>query len=544
MNKPFAPLFDKVRDLVWDIRNGYRNALRWLERLLLIQGLYRFTKPVKKFAFDIARIIRGPKETLFIYHSNPKKQWYQNKMDGLLNFPHEPWGLPGGIFATIRTFIDSGLTWAPSDYYPAIVRFPIGIIYSPIRLVFFLLKVFFFYVYLPLGALQYYFIYTLRIIYTIFLFVTHLNLFWKETLNNLIYWLRSLVAFMWLVLWAPFTFPYGKSAHTLRPYIYILPAVSVLAVFTFFPIINTFILSFFDNYDYLTHKLLMSKGIVGFADYWNFTTVYELTNEYTGWTKTYQISTGLGFLNYTKVLESPLFWDSIKNTFLMAFVSVPLAVIVALLISVGLNSIKRFQGFLQTVFFLPYVTNVIAIGLVFTVMFNTGNGVINYVLSLFGIDPVTWISIGASYESVVTTMIIYTVWSALAFKIMVFLAGIQGIDKQYYQAAKVDATPKWRVFLRITVPLLSPMIAYVTITSFIGGFKSYASVVSMLGEDMGPPGNSRMLVTIVGFIFYSFQNSNTIGQLSQAAAGAVLLFLLILTFTTLQMYVSKKRVHY
>ncbi len=127
---------------------------------------------------------------------------------------------------------------------------------------------------------------------------------------------------------------------------------------------------------------------------------------------------------------------------------------------------------------------------------------------------------------------------------MVFLSGIQGIDKQYYQAAKIDATPQWRVLLRVTVPLLSPMIAYVTITSFIGGFKSYAAVVALFGDRMGPAGQSNLMITVVGYIFNAWTNLGTPGELSKAAAGSVILLIIILIFTAVELQISKKRVHY
>lgn len=225
----------------------------------------------------------------------------------------------------------------------------------------------------------------------------------------------------------------------------------------------------------------------------------------------------------------------------------------ALLISVALNSIKWLQKFLQTVFFLPYVTNSIAIGMVFAAMFNivgsfygTENelivtaGIINNVIEFFGGHAVNWINYGSTYTANIAVMVIYIVWNALPFKILILLGGLQSVNKQYYDAAKVDGTSRSRIFRRITVPLLSPMIAYVVITGFIGGFKEYTSIVGIFGENMGPADDKGRLNTMVGFIYDSL-STNSQGR---ASAAALILFALILVVTLLQLWVSKKKVHY
>jgi multiple sugar transport system permease protein len=209
---------------------------------------------------------------------------------------------------------------------------------------------------------------------------------------------------------------------------------------------------------------------------------------------------------------------------------------------------------LQTIFFLPYVTNSIAIGMVFAAMFNivgvntgdiaasTSVGIINTVIGWFGMDPINWINQGSTYWANMLVMIIYIVWNALPFKILILLGGLQSVNKQYYDAAKIDSTPKWRVFTRITVPLLSPMIAYVVITGFIGGFKEYTSIVGIFGEGMQPPGASvgtPVLQTMVGYIYDNLGNAEGI-----ASAAALLLFLLIFAVTLVNLAVSKKKTHY
>ena len=238
---------------------------------------------------------------------------------------------------------------------------------------------------------------------------------------------------------------------------------------------------------------------------------------------------------------------------LLCVTTVPISTILALLIAVALNSIKPLQKLLQTIFFLPYVTNSIAIGMVFAAMFNivgsfygTENeiivtaGIINNVIEFFGGEHVNWINYGSTYTANMFVMVVYIVWNALPFKILVLLGGLQSINRQYYDAAKVDSTPRRRVFTHITVPLLSPMLAYVIITGFIGGFKEYTSIVGIFGELMGPPDDAGRLNTMVGFIYDALE-SNSQGR---ASAAALILFLIILAVTLVNNWVSKKRVHY
>ena len=219
----------------------------------------------------------------------------------------------------------------------------------------------------------------------------------------------------------------------------------------------------------------------------------------------------------------------------------------------ALNSIKVLQKALQTIFFLPYVTNSIAIGMVFAAMFNivgsfygTENeivvtaGIINNIIEFFGGQRVNWINYGSTYTANMVVMVVYIVWNALPFKILILLGGLQAINKQYYEAAKVDSTPRWRVFTRITVPLVSPMLAYVVITGFIGGFKEYTSIVGIFGETMGPPNDAGRLNTMVGFIYDSLSNNSQ----GRASAAALILFGIILVVTLVNLAVSKKRVHY
>ena len=233
--------------------------------------------------------------------------------------------------------------------------------------------------------------------------------------------------------------------------------------------------------------------------------------------------------------------NAIPNTFILTFVTVPVSIMLALIISVALNSIKAFQKFLQTVFFLPYVTNSIAIGMVFSVLFDDA-GLINFIFGLqhAGTNgtPMQWIY-NTPTQIAMVPLCLFIVWNSIPFKILILLSGLQGIDKQYYQAAQIDAAPKWKVFARITVPLLSPQILYLMITSFIGAFKEYNSIVAIFGKKGETLAGQKNMYTVV-FYVYDNISANT----SFAAAAAVFLFVIILVFTFFQFWASSKRVHY
>lgn len=313
-----------------------------------------------------------------------------------------------------------------------------------------------------------------------------------------------------------------ESKHKWKAWLYLAPAIVLLLIFTVWPIINTVRLAFLENYS--------SLGAIGGEKF------------------------NVGLANFKFVIEWKWFLSALKNTMLLTVITVPISTILALLIAVALNSIGPLKRLLQTIFFLPYVTNSIAIGMVFAAMFNIigfqglGDpsmkveiGIINKFLGLFGIAPVNWINPGSSYEANLAVMVIYIVWNALPFKILILLGGLQGINKQYYDAAKVDGTSKFRVLTRITVPLLSPMIAYVVITGFIGGFKEYSSIVGVFGEHMGPQGGSvGSMITIVGLIYKVLPDT----KYGYASAAALILFAIIMVITLINLYVSKKKVHY
>ena len=313
-----------------------------------------------------------------------------------------------------------------------------------------------------------------------------------------------------------------KKFDKWKGWLYLSPAIVLLIVFTLYPIFNTVRYSFLEGYNSMA----------------------AISGE--------TFSVGLG--NFKYVLGYSEFKNCLFNTIILCVLTVPLSTFLALLIAVCLNSIKVLNRFLQTIYFLPYVTNSIAIGMVFSAMFNIVGlnasniensislGIVNSVIQVFGFEPVNWVNMFSSYWNNIWVMVIYIVWNALPFKILILLGGLQSVNKQYYEAAKIDATPKWRVFTRITVPLLSPMIAYVVITGFIGGFKEYSSIVGIFDEDMGPPGAKGRLNTMVGYIYDAINGPSK--QYGRASAAAIILFGIIFAVTMVNLYVSKKKTHY
>ena len=291
-----------------------------------------------------------------------------------------------------------------------------------------------------------------------------------------------------------------------KAWLYLAPVLILMAVFLIFPLINTILIAFMKGYSYVD----------GSFDAWTFDNFLVVTG-----IKGVEAGGGIAF-------EKNFIQYAIPNTLIVVFVTVPLSIMIALLISVLLNNIRWLQKTYQIVFFLPYVTNAIAIGMVFSVMFDK-HGLINYLFN----SQIDWIYGGNRWLSMIP-LCIYIVWSSLPFKILILLSGLQNVDKQYYQAAKIDAAPQWKVLTRITVPALSPQILYLMVTSFIGAFKEYTAVVGLFGQKA--PDNLKTVV------FYIYDNLNT--NTERAAAAAVILFIIILLFTFLQLWLSKKKVQY
>ncbi|MBR1847003.1 MAG: sugar ABC transporter permease [Bacilli bacterium] len=301
-----------------------------------------------------------------------------------------------------------------------------------------------------------------------------------------------------------------SAKNNWKGWLYLAPVIILVSVFLIYPLVSTIFISFTSSYNYQT-------GSFDGLTFRNFTFILGLTTK-----SPINDAREVFFTKY-----------AIPNTFILVIVTVPISTMLALIIAVALNSIKWFQKALQTIFFLPYVTNGIAVGMVFSVMFDQ-SGVINYI---FGTN-IAWISATAQRATAFIPLVIYIVWNSIPFKILIFLSGLQGIDKQYYHAAQIDSAPRHKVLWRITVPLLSPQILYILITSFIGAFKEYTSIVGLFN---GPGTAGKSDPNMETIVYYIYDN---ISEPSIASAAAVFLFVIILAFTALQFAASKKRVHY
>ena len=290
-----------------------------------------------------------------------------------------------------------------------------------------------------------------------------------------------------------------------KGWLYLLPAAAFLGFFLVYPLLDVFVYSFEEGYNFASQT------------YW-----------------------GVGTYNFSYVLHDPYFLQALKNTFILVIITVPLSTGLALLISLGLSSIGKLRELYQTVYFLPYVTNTLAVGLVFMILFKQTpytDGLANLILSRFGLGPVDFI--GGPYWAKMFVLCFYTVWVVMPFKILILTGALASVDQTYYNAAKVDGTGKLRTFTRITLPMISPSLFYLVITGFIGAFKAYSDAVALFGTDL----NAAGMNTIVGYI-YDMLYGDSGGYPSYASAAAMLLFAIVLTITCINLLVSKKHVHY
>ena len=293
--------------------------------------------------------------------------------------------------------------------------------------------------------------------------------------------------------------------NNLKAWLYLLPAMLFLGVFMVYPLIDVLIYSFEEGYNSAS--------------------------------QTYY---GVGLYNYGYVLRDPYFMQAIRNTFILVFITVPVSTILSLLISLGLSSITKLREMFQTVFFLPYVTNTLAVGLVFMILFKPtvyNDGLVNAFLSIFGMDPIDFID--GPYYAKMLVLCLYTIWIVMPFKILIFTSAIASVPKAYYDAALVDGTSSGRMFRCITLPMISPTIFYLVITGFIGAFKAYSDAVALFGTDL----NVAEMNTIVGYV-YDMLYGDGGGYPSFASAAAIILFSIVLTITCINLIVSKKKVHY
>ncbi len=293
--------------------------------------------------------------------------------------------------------------------------------------------------------------------------------------------------------------------QNLKGWLYLLPAFLFLVVFMIYPLIDVFVYSFEEGYNFASQSY------------------YDV-----------------GFYNYSYVLHDTYFLQALKNTFILVIITVPLSTAFALLISVALSSIKPLKDLFQTIYFLPYVTNTLAVGLVFMILFKKtpySDGMVNLLLNWFGRPSVDFMD--GPYWAKMFVLCFYTIWIVMPFKILILTSALASVSQTYYNAARVDGTSKWRMFWKITLPMISPMVFYLVITGFIGAFKAYSDSVALFGTDL----NAAGMNTIVGYV-YDMLYGNSGGYPSYAAAAAIILFVIVLTITCINLLVSKKHVNY
>lgn len=290
-----------------------------------------------------------------------------------------------------------------------------------------------------------------------------------------------------------------------KGWLYLLPAFLFLGVFMIYPLIDVFVYSFEEGYNSASQTFF-----------------------------------GTGTYNYSYVLHDPYFLQALKNTFLLVIITVPLSTLFALLISAALSSIKKLREMFQTIYFLPYVTNTLAVGLVFMILFKKtaySEGLINLLINWFGGPSVDFID--GPYWAKMFVLCFYTIWVVMPFKILILTSALSSVNPMYYNAAKVDGTSPFRIFYKITLPMISPMLFYLIITGFIGAFKAYSDAVALFGTDL----NAAEMNTIVGYV-YDMLYGDSGGYPSYASAAAIILFAIVLTITCINLLVSKKHVHY
>lgn len=286
-----------------------------------------------------------------------------------------------------------------------------------------------------------------------------------------------------------------------KAWLYLLPAAALLAVFLVYPVIDVLIYSFEEGFNFASQS------------YW-----------------------GTGLYNYSYVLHDPYFLQAVQNTFVLVIITVPVSTGLALAISAALASIRPLRNLYQTIYFLPYVTNTLAVGLVFMVLFQKTeytDGLVNLMLRWFGAGPIDFIN--GPHWAKMFVLCFYTVWVVMPFKILVLTGALASVNPDYYKAARVDGTSRTRIFFRITLPMIAPMLVYLVITGFIGAFKAYSDAVALFGTDL----NASGMNTIVGYV-YDMLYGDSGGYPSYASAAAIILFVIVLTITCINLLISRR----
>jgi len=290
-----------------------------------------------------------------------------------------------------------------------------------------------------------------------------------------------------------------------KAWLYLLPALAFLAIFMVYPLVDVIIYSFEEGYNSASQTMF-----------------------------------GTGIYNFRYVLRDPYFLQALKNTFLLVIITVPISTGLSLLIAYGLSSITKLKELYQTVYFLPYVTNTLAVGLVFMILFKKtaySDGLVNMLITFFGGKSVDFIE--GPYWAKMFVLCFYTIWIVMPFKILILTSSLASVNPNFYKAAKVDAASDFTIFTKITLPMISPTLFYLIITGFIGAFKAYSDSVALFGTDL----NAAGMNTIVGYV-YDMLYGNSGGYPSYASAAALILFAIVLTITVINLLISRKNVVY
>jgi len=292
------------------------------------------------------------------------------------------------------------------------------------------------------------------------------------------------------------------TGNNRKAWLYLLPSLLFLGFFMVYPLIDVLIYSVEEGYNFAS-----------------------------------QVSYGVGLYNYRYVLHDEYFLQALKNTLILVAITVPVSTVFALLVSVALSSVKKLRDFFQTVYFLPYVTNTLAVGLVFMILFKKtaySEGLVNMLITGLGMNAVDFID--GPYWAKMFVMCFYTIWIVLPFKILILTSALASVSDVYYASARIDGASKKRIFFKITLPMISPMIFYLVITGFIGAFKAYSDAVAIFGVNL----NAAGMNTLVGYV-YDMLYGNSGGYPSYASAAAIILFVIVLTITCINLLADKRK---
>lgn len=290
------------------------------------------------------------------------------------------------------------------------------------------------------------------------------------------------------------------KSNTLKGLLYLSPALIILVLFKIYPIIKSFTMAFYTDFDYLSGE------------------VYER-----------------GLDNFQYVLNDPDFYLALKNTFYFVLGAVPLSIVISLGFALLLNSNIKCRSFFRSIYFLPFVTSTVALSIIWRWIFNGDYGLANHMVLLFGGKKIKWLT---DPNLTIPILVFFNVWKGMGYKIIIFLAGLQNIDEKIYLSAKIDSASKWNILTNITLPLLSPTLFFVSITSIIGAFKIFDEVFVLYNNSTGP---LKSGLTIVYYVFNKFYRH---WQFSISSAAAFVLFIIILIFTMIQLGVGRKKSNY